>query len=204
MPSTTQAALIKRLGDDTVGYITLTTTSSGSTTTVVCTAFANLGAEEDGDIQGWIRCTSGSNDGEVRRIKGGASGYTNSSVTATTNFAFTNTVASGVTFELWTTVDPAELITALNAASRLLYPHLHLPLRDESLTVDNIALNGSFETTLSASLSVPAVERARVGRVAAFVVAASDASALAQSQADQLGDGTADEVQINLAIDALP
>lgn len=204
MPSTSQAVLIQRLGEATVGYISLTTTSSGSTTTVVCTAFANLGAEEDGDIQGWIRCTSGSNDGEVRRIKGGASGYTNSSVTATVNFAFTNTVASGVTFELWTTVDPTELINALNRARELIFPDLYLPLRDQSLFVDSLVLNGGFETTLSASLSVPAVERARVGRVAAFVVAASDATTLQKNQADRLGNGTADDVQLNAAIDDLP
>jgi len=44
----------------------------------------------------------------------------------------------------------------------------------------------------------------QVSRTATFVVAASDASAAAKAQADYVCDGTADEVQIQEAIDALP
>jgi len=43
-----------------------------------------------------------------------------------------------------------------------------------------------------------------VGRGATFVVAANDASAASKAQADYLCDGTADDVEIQAAIDALP
>ncbi|MBU0572194.1 hypothetical protein KKH23_03295 [Patescibacteria group bacterium] len=43
-----------------------------------------------------------------------------------------------------------------------------------------------------------------IARGAAFVVTASDASTLAKQQADYVCDGTADEVEIQAAIDALP
>jgi parallel beta-helix repeat protein len=42
------------------------------------------------------------------------------------------------------------------------------------------------------------------GRTATFVVAASDATAVEKSQADYVCDGTADDVQLNAAITALP
>jgi len=45
---------------------------------------------------------------------------------------------------------------------------------------------------------------APVGRTATFVIAASDASAQSKAQADYVCDGTADQVQIQAAIDALP
>src|SRR5690349_2402619 len=44
----------------------------------------------------------------------------------------------------------------------------------------------------------------RVNRAATFVVAASDSSANAQARADYVCDGTADEVEINAALAALP
>jgi hypothetical protein len=201
MADTTRAVLTQRVSESVGDYEALTTTSSGSTTTLVATALADLTESDDG-IQGWIEITDGNNDGEIRRIKG-VGGYTASTTTITVNFAFSNTVGSGVGYILHR-INPTDKHNAINRAIEALFPDLYLPIRDESLIVDSLVLNGSFETTLSAASSVAAVERARVGRVAAFVVAASNASELQKSQADFLCDGTADEVDIELAIAALP
>jgi len=54
-----------------------------------------------------------------------------------------------------------------------------------------------------AALTVPGTITSKVGRGATLVVAASDSSAISQAQADYVCDGTADDVQIQAAIDAL-
>lgn len=51
---------------------------------------------------------------------------------------------------------------------------------------------------------IPAILYSTIGRGATFFVAASDATALEIAQADYICDGTADDVQIQAAIDALP
>lgn len=145
--ATTARSAIRRLLSEFVGdHRELTSTSAGNAgaTTVVATEFANL-TEDNGGIQGWIQATSGNNDLEVRRIIGGASGYTASTTTATVNFKFTNQFANSVTFELHT-IDPAYKHNAIDRAIESLFPDLYVYIRDESLTVDNLLLNQDFET----------------------------------------------------------
>ena len=66
------------------------------------------------------------------------------------------------------------------------------------LLSDDIDLTFSGDTLTVTNITAP------VGRVATFVVAASDADAQSIAQADYVCDGTADDVEIQAAIDALP
>lgn len=75
-----------------------TTTSLGTTTTLISTDFASLTQATALDLTSCL-ITSGSNDGEVRpALRNGA--FAPSSDTYTVASAFTNAVASGVTFRL--------------------------------------------------------------------------------------------------------
>jgi len=72
-------------------------------------------------------------------------------------------------------------------------------VQDSGVTIDdagNLAVSGGLDVTGDVN--------AAVARSATFVVAANDSSTLSKYQADYLCDGTADEVQINAALTALP
>lgn len=58
--------------------------------------------------------------------------------------------------------------------------------------------------TFAAAVSFAGGAAEPTGRSATQVVSASDAAAISISQADRTADGTADDVQIQAAIDALP
>jgi len=80
-------------------------------------------------------------------------------------------------------------------------------LRAKSFTSDVATGTAPFvvssNTTVS-NLSADLVDGYQVARIATYVVAASDAPAHAKAQADYVCDGTADNVEIQAAIDALP
>ena len=88
--------------------------------------------------------TSGDASGEKKKVKRDG-GFTASSGTLTVDSAFSAQIATGVTYELhrW---DPGDIDNAIRAAARLVYPHLYLPIRDESLVIDGLLLNNQFET----------------------------------------------------------
>lgn len=70
-------------------------------------------------------------------------------------------------------------------------------------STDTILLNVTIGITLHSFKSATAIENP-VGRGATYVVAASDSPAHVKAQADYVADGTADNVEIQAAIDALP
>jgi hypothetical protein len=83
--------------------------------------------------------------------------------------------------------------------------------RASGLTVEQRVTAGHHETLAGAIIALETVAdvtggyvRRRTGSAATITIAANDASARAKAQADYLCDGTADEVQINAAIAALP
>lgn len=183
MATTTRLVVLERLSDFVGDWRPLTTTSAGVAggTTVVDTELANL-TEDNGGIQGWVRPSSGTNSGEIRRIIAGDSGYTASTTTITVNFAFTNQVASGVAYELHL-IDPTYKLNAIDRAIESLFPDLYIFLRDETLVVDNLLLNQDFETfsggafTNWSSINAPTVA-AETSRVAHGAQSASvDSSA---------------------------
>lgn len=145
MGSTSRATLEMRLSEAIGDYETLTNdAASGSTTTTLVDAdLADLTESDDG-IQGWVEITSGDAEGDIRRIKA-SGGYTASTTTITVNNAFSSDPGDAITYLLHRT-NPTLKRNAIGQAIRQLYQTLYLPIRDETLIVDNLLANSDFET----------------------------------------------------------
>jgi hypothetical protein len=83
-------------------------------------------------------------EGEARKIS------TISTTTASVDTDFSAGVASGDIYEI-TQFHPSYYNDAIAEAIRQVYPSLYLPLRDETLVVDNLLSNWDFETLDSGS-----------------------------------------------------
>lgn len=144
MATTTRAVLRQRLSEDIGDYNSLTASANGAAggTTLVDSSLANLlgGTDDDAFIEQFVLITSGSADGEERR----ASTYAQSTTTITVQEAFSAQIVSGVTYELHR-FSPTDKHNAINRALEQLFPSLYLPIRDETLVVDNVLLNADFE-----------------------------------------------------------
>lgn len=147
MATTTAATLIQQVAEEFGDYRALTCTSAGNAggTTLVSTHFGDWTEGDNGFPGWWIKITSGTNDGEIRRVLG-TGGYTASSNTVTVGRAFTAQVADAVTFELYE-YRPADYLDATNAAVRRLHPSLYLHVIDESIIVDNLLSYSGFDGT---------------------------------------------------------
>lgn len=105
-------------------YGSFSTTSLGTTTTLISTSFVNSTLSSTELTTMWVLCESGSNAGEVRRVT--PSGLNTSTGTITVAEAFTNAVASGVTFSLYGHLPPFRRLNragyreAINQALRLI------------------------------------------------------------------------------------
>ena len=146
MATTTRATLRQRLSEAIGDYQSLTTTSDGNSagTSVVDTGLRNLpGGADDAAFDGkYVLVTSGANTGETRRIKD----YIANSTTLVMQESFSGgAVESLVTYELHE-YDPAQKHQAINRAIEELYPFLYLPLRNETVVVDDRLSNSDFET----------------------------------------------------------
>ena len=183
MVTSTRETIRGLLGERLGHYIAGTTTSAGSTSTLVDTALQVYDSLSD-LVNRWLIITSGDDDGFIARIS--------SLSTSTLTFSplATGTIASDVTYEIHM-VDPVKLHSAILAAGRALYPFVHLPLRDESLIIDDLLTDGGFEGTISGgafpdwtNVNSPTVtaETSRVfhGSQSAKVVAAGSAGQLTQ------------------------
>jgi len=101
-----------------------------------------VGGTEDDSFEGWyILITSGTNNGEERRIL--QSRWNNNTLTA--QEAFTGQVATSVTYELHR-IRPKLKHNAINRALSELSTAVPLELIDETLRVDNLLANWDFET----------------------------------------------------------
>mgnify|MGYP003109736567 CR=1 FL=1 len=156
MATTTSLVLIQRLSEAIGDYRLLTADADGSATTsrIVDAEFANL-TEDAGGLPGWVKVVSTTDGaaplGEIRRVANGAAGYTVSGTIMVVNQAFSAALGAGDTFEHHR-FDPVVKRTAINAAIRQLWPSIYLPIRDESLVVDNLLSNSGFETAASGNL----------------------------------------------------
>jgi len=143
MATTTLSTMRQRLSEAIGDYYSLTATG-GSTSTLVDAALADYTESNDG-IQGWVKMTSGAASGDLRRIKG-SSGYTASSTTIAPTRNFSGTVANTHTYEWHPRVSPVDKDNAILRAIEELFPYLYLPIRDETLFVDDRLANSDFET----------------------------------------------------------
>jgi hypothetical protein len=106
------------------------TTSGVDATSVVDTS---LRGGDDAHNGKWMVQTSGTNDEEIRQI----SDYTQSSTDMTVAPAFSNTVASGVTYELWDErVNPARIHDHIDQAVIEVTGRVYDPETDVSLHTD--------------------------------------------------------------------
>ena len=146
MATTTRATLRQRLSEALGDYQSLTTTSAGNSagTSVVATGLRNLpGGADDAAFEGfYILVTSGANTGESRRVKN----YIANTNTLVTQESFSGgAVDTTVSYELHQ-YDPLQKHQAINRAIEELYPFLYLPVRDETIVVDDRLTNSDFET----------------------------------------------------------
>ena len=137
--------LRKALSESIRDYRVLTATADGDDqkTSHVAAGLANFpGGADDGAFEEWYDfATSGANNGESRRVLS----YIKDKTTLLYQQAHTAQTANGDTFELHR-YDPALKHVALSIALAELFPWLYLPIRDESLMVDNLLSNSDFET----------------------------------------------------------
>lgn len=150
--ATTRAVLRQRLVELAYGqFYQIDTTSAGSTTTAVSTAFADLIGGGDADFfENWyilITETGHAAINEFRRC----STYDGVS-TATLARAFGATTGSGTQIEVlpWS---PDLLHACINSAGRRLYPSIYLPRLDETLVTNQLGTNMDFETFAAGSFT---------------------------------------------------
>jgi len=113
--TTTLATAYQELENEVGGLITGTTTSLGTTTTIVDSA---LGDYDDDTARGpnglrWALIKSGTADGDERKL----SAFVQSTGTATVNRVFTAAIAASVTYELHR-FKPSKILEKLNLAIR--------------------------------------------------------------------------------------
>lgn len=140
MATTTRVLALQRISELMDDWWSAVTTSTGSTTTIVDTKLAQISGGDDDFCEKWyVRNVA---TGEIRLV----TSYDEASVTIT-HVAMTTAVTNGGTYELHR-IDPTLKHNALNRAVSLAYGRgtLYLPLRNETLVVDNLLSNWDFET----------------------------------------------------------
>ena len=150
MATTTRAVLRQRLAEAMGDYISLTTTANGATNgaTLIDSSLRDLAGGRDEDaFEGWyVLITSGDALGQIKRVL--QSRPSNNTLTLQTGF--TAQIAASVTYELHRQ-DPTLKHNAINRGIEELSAQVPLPLRDETLVVDNALTNWDFETFVTAT-----------------------------------------------------
>jgi len=144
--SITLETLRQNLSVDIGDYHAFTTTSAGAAggTTVVCSSLIAETATDDTFISWWVLLTSGTYDGEERKV----TDFTQSTGTLTVP-AFSGQVANSVTFELHR-YRPSLMKYHINRAMQLSYPYFIKRWDDRNLVSGNL-LAGHFEAWTSSS-----------------------------------------------------
>ena len=153
MATTTRANLRKALSQAIGDYNTFSTSADGNDakTSLVSGTLKNYpGGTDDGAFEEqYFLSTSGANEGESRRCLLYISDATDGP-TVILQSALSSQSASSDTFELHR-YDPELKHTSINRALAELFPTVYLPLRDETLIVDNTLSNSDFEDWTSGS-----------------------------------------------------
>ena len=150
MATTTRAVLRQRLSEAIGDYTSMTTTSNGAAdgSTLIDTGLRNLpGGRDDDAFEGWyVLLTSSAASGEIKRVLQSRQNVNS----ITLQEAFSIQVAGSVTYELHRN-DPTLKHNAINRGIEELSSQVPLPLRDETLVVDNLLTNWDFETFVTAT-----------------------------------------------------
>jgi hypothetical protein len=126
------------IDDDWTG----TTTSAGTTTTLIDTSQTDFG--EMAMVDGWIKITSGTADGEVRRVT-----INDGSTTITVSPAFSAAIATSVTYEFhrW---EPQDKLQSLDRARFIGFPHISTVVEDATVTTDGDERRFMFGSDIAA------------------------------------------------------
>lgn len=141
--ATTLLALSQDMQQEVGDFESGTSDGAGSTTTLVDSALQQKFTDDDVLINWWLKITESGHtaEGEVRRI----TDYTASSGTITVPVAFSATTGSGSDYVL-SRYHPNDYRDALNQAIERVIDELYLPIRDETIVVDDRLSNSDFET----------------------------------------------------------
>ena len=145
MATTTLNRLVELLARSTGFYHEGTATGSHSTSTLQDTTASGFNKLDDNIIKGkWLTITDTTDDAapeaESNKI------LSVSTTTATVDTVYSAAPANSDTYEI-TPFMRQYYVDAVQAALKQVYPSLYIPLRDETLVVDNLLLNWDFETS---------------------------------------------------------
>ena len=147
MATTTRTNLRRSLSEAIGDYNSFSTSADGNDarTSLVSSTLLNYpGGSDDGAFEEqYFLSTSGANSGESRRCELYISKATDGP-TAILQSALSSQTASSDTFELHR-YDPELKHVAINRALVELFPTVYLPIRDETVIVDNVLSNSDFE-----------------------------------------------------------
>ena len=148
MATISRLNLRKALSESYGDYLSFTASANGNAakTSIIADILKNSpsGTDDGGFEDLYFLSISGANNGEARQC----SRYVpdaSDGATVIVQSTFSSQVASGDSFEMHR-YDPALKHTALTIALSELFPYLYVPLRDESLVIDNLLSNSDFET----------------------------------------------------------
>ena len=152
MATSTGLELLQKLSESMFDWEPRTTTADGNSakTTIVDQGLRNLDGGGDVDaFENWyvrIADSTAATDQEVRRVKSySPEGVDGDSPTLQVEQPFTGgQINSGEAYELHR-YNPTLKRTTINRAIRELYSTLYLPIRDESIVIDNLLSNQGFE-----------------------------------------------------------
>ena len=150
MATTTRDTIQQIVAEEFGDYFLGESSAAGSTTTMVDVTAIDLpnGDDDDAFIGWYLKITESGHcaEGEVRRC----TDYTAATGTFTvaTARAFSATTGSGTAWELYR-YNPDDYIVAIQRAVAWCYPALYRHVIDESIVVDGLLTNDSFETFAS-------------------------------------------------------
>lgn len=142
--ATADSLLREYLSRKLVDWRELSATSHGTATTIIDTKLARYAENDDAFPRWYALFTENTNDGESR-ISKLTGGYTNSATRLTVADGYSNSTVSGDTYELHR-YDPDALRHVVNRAGQTLFPHIFLPIKDKTVAIDQLLLNGAMET----------------------------------------------------------
>ena len=157
MATTTLISLQQSLSEDIGDYESFDTSADGSSdgADIVASALLNLvnGTDEDAFEGHYVEINDTDAtvaDGQVRRVSSYVADPDNP--TPIMQSAFSEQIKSGITVILHR-FNPVDKKNVIRQAILELYPDLFLPIRDETLIVDNLLTNSGFETFASSAFT---------------------------------------------------
>ena len=148
MATTKRRELFKMVAQRADRHYKLSTVTTAGQGGIEDTALKAEADTDDGIVSVWVTMLeTGDNaapEGEITRALS-SNAYTASSGVLLVEPDFTASTAQGESYML-TEISPYQIGYEIDRATRTLFPSLYLPIRDESIVIDNVLANNLFET----------------------------------------------------------